>query len=636
MGNIVKKILVANRGEIALRVVRTAREMGISTVAVYSEQDRNAQYVQLADESYLLSGDTYASTYLNEDLLIGILHRSGANAVHPGYGFLSEVPSFADKVEKAGAIWVGPHPQALIDLGDKITARRVAKSAQVPPVPGISEPVRELRTLLDFSHTYGYPVMMKRTDGGGGRGITVVHDDDEMRRFYMNHDAMQGGDLDEYFIEKFIDKARHVETQCGRDRFGDFTVYSTRDCSVQRRNQKLVEEAPAPFLPDEVINQLETYSRSLFNKVDYIGLGTCEFMVTPHRKVYFLEVNPRLQVEHTVSEEVCGLDLVREQIDIADGGHLTPAPAPRGHSFELRITSEDPATNLTPSSGTLERIVWPSGPGLRIDTGVEQGDTVSPKFDSMMGKVVITAQSREAAVARVRRALDELVIEGVPTPVSLFKQIFNDDEFTAEHGHLFDVSTKWLERKYLNHEPQPVRSGQPASLSGEGQDAGAKAPTSESFVIEVDARRVKLTVPTDIVNNLMGAGRSRGAKRPSQPLRGQGLHAIAEKKEHNDGKSGVIASPMQAVVTRINVAEGQSVTKGDLLVVLESMKMENYVYAPVNGTVAKIFVAPATGVEAGETLVAMDVDGAKARDKSGAVDDGGKSASTAKSGKEGK
>ena len=447
---------------------------------------------------------------------------------------------------------------------------------------------------------------------------------------------MQGGDLDEYFIEKFIDKARHVETQCGRDRFGDFTVYSTRDCSVQRRNQKLVEEAPAPFLPDEVINQLEAYSRSLFNKVDYIGLGTCEFMVTPHRKVYFLEVNPRLQVEHTVSEEVCGLDLVREQIDIADGGHLTPAPAPRGHSFELRITSEDPATNLTPSSGTLERIVWPSGPGLRIDTGVEQGDTVSPKFDSMMGKVVITAQSREAAVARVRRALDELVIEGVPTPASLFKQIFNDDEFTAEHGHLFDVSTKWLERKYLNHEPQTVRSGQPASLSGEGQDAGAKAPTSESFVIEVDDRRVKLTVPTDIVNNLMGAGRSRGAKRPSQPLRGQGLHAIAEKKEHNDGKSGVIASPMQAVVTRINVAEGQSVTKGDLLVVLESMKMENYVYAPVNGTVAKIFVAPATGVEAGETLVAMDVDGAKARDKSGAVDDGGKSASTAKSGKEGK
>ena len=636
MASIVKKLLIANRGEIALRVVRTAKEMGISTVAVYSEQDRNSRYVDMADEAYLLSGDTYKDTYLNEDLLIDILHKTGADAVHPGYGFLSEVPSFAQKVEDAGAIWVGPHHTALVDLGDKITARRVALRAKVPPVPGLSEPVTDVRTLLDFAHTHGYPIMMKRTDGGGGHGITVVHDDEELRRFYMNHDALQGGDLKEYFIEKFVDKARHVETQSGRDSHGNFTVYSTRDCSLQRRNQKLVEEAPAPFLSEEIISTLEEYSRRLFTTVGYVGLGTCEFMVTPNGKVYFLEVNPRLQVEHTVSEEVSGLDLVREQLNIAAGGELTRAPELRGHSFELRITSEDPATNLTPGSGTLEKIQWPAGPGVRIDTGVEQGDTISPKFDSMMGKVVITAQSREAAVARVRRALDELVIEGVPTPASLFKQIFNDDEFTAEHGHLFDVSTKWLERKYLNHEPQTVRSGQPASLSGEGQDAGAKAPTSESFVIEVDDRRVKLTVPTDIVNNLMGAGRSRGAKRPSQPLRGQGLHAIAEKKEHNDGKSGVIASPMQAVVTRINVAEGQSVTKGDLLVVLESMKMENYVYAPVNGTVAKIFVAPATGVEAGETLVAMDVDGAKARDKSGAVDDGGKSASTAKSGKEGK
>ena len=632
----VNKLLVANRGEIALRVVRTAREMGIPTVAVYAEQDRHAQYVQMADDAYLLSGDTYKDTYLNEDLLIDILQRSGADAVHPGYGFLSEVASFAQKVLDAGATWVGPNPKALVDLGDKITARRVATFAKVPPVPGISQSISDMRLLLDFAHTHGYPLMLKRTDGGGGRGITLVHNDDELRGFYMNHDALQGGDLDEYFVERFIDKGRHVETQCGRDSHGNFTVYSTRDCSVQRRNQKLVEEAPAPFLPDGVLEQLETYSRRLFDAVDYVGLGTCEFMVTEQGKVYFLEVNPRLQVEHTVSEEVCGLDLVREQLTIANGGELTVDHPLRGHSFELRLTCEDPAKNLAPSSGTLTKLAWPSGPGIRVDSGVVEGDTVSPKFDSMMGKLVVTASDRATAVARVRRALEELKVEGVPTPASLFEQIFNDDEFTAEHGHLFDVSTKWLERKYLNHEPQTVRSGQPASLSGEGQDAGAKAPTSESFVIEVDDRRVKLTVPTDIVNNLMGAGRSRGAKRPSQPLRGQGLHAIAEKKEHNDGKSGVIASPMQAVVTRINVAEGQSVTKGDLLVVLESMKMENYVYAPVNGTVAKIFVAPATGVEAGETLVAMDVDGAKARDKSGAVDDGGKSASTAKSGKEGK
>ena len=315
----VNKLLVANRGEIALRVVRTAREMGIPTVAVYAEQDRHAQYVQMADDAYLLSGDTYKDTYLNEDLLIDILQRSGADAVHPGYGFLSEVASFAQKVLDAGATWVGPNPKALVDLGDKITARRVATFAKVPPVPGISQSISDMRLLLDFAHTHGYPLMLKRTDGGGGRGITLVHNDDELRGFYMNHDALQGGDLDEYFVERFIDKGRHVETQCGRDSHGNFTVYSTRDCSVQRRNQKLVEEAPAPFLSDGVLEQLETYSRRLFEAVDYIGLGTCEFMVTEQGKVYFLEVNPRLQVEHTVSEEVCGLDLVREQLTIANG-----------------------------------------------------------------------------------------------------------------------------------------------------------------------------------------------------------------------------------------------------------------------------------------------------------------------------
>ena len=389
----VNKLLVANRGEIALRVVRTAREMGIPTVAVYAEQDRHAQYVQMADDAYLLSGDTYKDTYLNEDLLIDILQRSGADAVHPGYGFLSEVATFAQKVIDAGAAWVGPNPKALVDLGDKITARRVATFAKVPPVPGISQSISDMRLLLDFAHTHGYPLMLKRTDGGGGRGITLVHNDDELRGFYMNHDALQGGDLNEYFVERFIDKGRHVETQCGRDSHGNFTVYSTRDCSVQRRNQKLVEEAPAPFLSSEVTDQLETYSRRLFEAVDYEGLGTCEFMVTEQGKVYFLEVNPRLQVEHTVSEEVCGLDLVREQLTIANGGELTVNHPPRGHSFELRLTCEDPAKNLAPSSGTLASLRWPSGPGIRVDSGVVEGDTISPKFDSMMGKLVVTASA---------------------------------------------------------------------------------------------------------------------------------------------------------------------------------------------------------------------------------------------------
>ena len=379
-----------------------------------------------------------------------------------------------------------------------------------------------------------------------------------------------------------------------------------------------MEEAPAPFLSEEIVSTLEEYSRRLFTTVGYVGLGTCEFMVTPNGKVYFLEVNPRLQVEHTVSEEVSGLDLVREQLNIAAGGELTRAPEPRGHSFELRITSEDPATNLTPGSGTLEKIQWPAGPGVRIDTGVEQGDTISPKFDSMMGKVIVTAQNRLDAVARVRRVLDELVIEGVPTPIPLFKEIFRNDDFTAEHGHPFAVSTKWLERTYLNRTPASAASGQPASLATAPGAAAPAAPDkskSETFVIEMNNRRVKLTVPLDIVENITGSARARGAKRPTQPLRGAGLHNVASgAATANDGaKSGVIASPMQAVVTRINVSEGQQVAKGDLLVVLESMKMENYVYAPAAGEVKKIFVGPADGVEAGDTLVTLDVNAGKAK-----------------------
>lgn len=630
----VNKLLVANRGEIALRVVRTAREMGIPTIAVYAEQDRHAQYVQMADDAYLLSGDTYKDTYLNEDLLIDILQRSGADAVHPGYGFLSEVATFAQKVIDAGAAWVGPNPKALVDLGDKITARRVATFAKVPPVPGISQSISDMRLLLDFAHTHGYPLMLKRTDGGGGRGITLVRNDDELRGFYMNHDALQGGDLNEYFVERFIDKGRHVETQCGRDSHGNFTVYSTRDCSVQRRNQKLVEEAPAPFLPSEVTDQLEAYSRRLFEAVDYEGLGTCEFMVTEQGKVYFLEVNPRLQVEHTVSEEVCGLDLVREQLTIANGGELTVNHPLRGHSFELRLTCEDPAKNLAPSSGTLTSLRWPSGPGIRVDSGVVEGDTISPKFDSMMGKLVVTASDRAAAVARVRRALSELKVEGVPTPASLFEQIFNDDEFTAEHGVAYDASTKWLERKYLNKAAASSQGGQPASVSGAtGSLDVDKKESSETFVIEVNNRRVSLTVPNDIVANLTGSAKARDAKRAIQPLRGQGLHHAQKKQQSDDGQSGVIASPMQAVVTRVNVAEGQQVAKGDLLVVLESMKMENYVYAPVKGVVTKIFVGPAAGVEAGETLMTIDVTGASGASGNGKQTDGTAVGDTVEGGK---
>ena len=345
----VNKLLVANRGEIALRVVRTAREMGIPTVTVYAEQDRHAQYVQMADDAYLLSGDTYKDTYLNEDLLIDILQRSGADAVHPGYGFLSEVASFAQKVLDAGATWVGPNPKALVDLGDKITARRVATFAKVPPVPGISQSISDMRLLLDFAHTHGYPLMLKRTDGGGGRGITLVHNDDELRGFYMNHDALQGGDLDEYFVERFIDKGRHVETQCGRDSHGNFTVYSTRDCSVQRRNQKLVEESPSRGLDADLRQAMGAAAVRAAQCARYQSAGTVEFVLDGSGAFYFIEMNTRIQVEHPVTEMITGVDLVREQIRIAAGlplGMTQSEVRQNGHALECRINAEDPGLSL--------------------------------------------------------------------------------------------------------------------------------------------------------------------------------------------------------------------------------------------------------------------------------------------------
>jgi acetyl-CoA/propionyl-CoA carboxylase, biotin carboxylase, biotin carboxyl carrier protein len=607
VGGLVKKLLIANRGEIALRVVRTAQEMNIATVAVYADQDRDAAYVQMADEAYLLAGDTNIQTYLNEDAILEVAKRSGADAIHPGYGFLSECASFATKVEAVGITWVGPRPQVLTRLGDKIQACKVAEQAEVPVVPGLSESVTSIRALLDFSQSAGYPVMMKKADGGGGRGITLIHNEDELRSFYMNHDALQGGDLSDYFVEKFVDRARHIETQVGRDSQGNFTVYSTRDCSVQRRNQKLIEEAPAPFLSDAVTSNLKKYSRRLFESVDYVGLGTCEFLVTPSEDIYFLEVNPRLQVEHTVSEEVCGLDLVREQLVIASGGSVSPAPTIRGHSFELRITSEDPATNLTPSSGTIELLRWPSGPGIRIDSGVDVGDTVSPRNDSMMGKVVVTAQTREAAVARVCRALKEIEIEGVPTPLILFRQIFSNCDFTAEDGHSFNISTKWLERNYLVMEPQTTKTGQPASVSSNDEQTSNNV---ESFTIEVDNKRVKVTVPQAMLQGTTfgRTGENETSSRSQQPLRAQSIKNQSQRINKEDpSRTGKIVAPMQAVVTRIQVNPGQEVDKSDLLVVLESMKMENYVYAPAKGKVKSINVGVAEGVDAGQTLVELDL-----------------------------
>lgn len=632
-----KKLLIANRGEIALRVIRTAREMGIATVAIYSDQDRNAPYVDRADEAFHLPGDTYNETYLNMDRIVDICERSGADAIHPGYGFLSENSTFAQKVLDADIVWVGPRPEVLDDLGDKIIARRFAERAQVTPVPGISDPVSDVHTLISFCNEHGYPAMMKRADGGGGRGITVVRTEDDLRTFFMSHDSLQGGDLDKYFIEKFVSEARHVETQCGRDSFGTFTVYSTRDCSVQRRNQKLIEEAPAPFLSDVVEEKLRVFSQRLFDTAGYEGLGTCEFMVTPHDDVYFLEVNPRLQVEHTVSEEVCGIDLVREQLTIASGGSLTVPDKMRGHSFELRITSEDPEKNLTPGSGVIEKIALPLGPGIRVDFGVAQGDTISPKYDSMMGKIIVTAATRDMAIARVHRAISEFELEGVPTPIVLYDEIFAHDDFTAKgRSAQFNVTTKWLENTFMNEHAKATRAGQPHSVfdrsvnSVEPSELGSMRANSQigssrdvhntTFVVEVDDRRMKISVP-DYVIAAVSTSHRPIANRKTQPLRGAGLNITASSSENTHGSlvgsNGEIKAPMQAVVTRVNVAVSQQVAKGDLLVVLESMKMENYVYSPIAGTISEIYVGPADGVDAGESLLKVDMNAANKSAESG-------------------
>ncbi|WP_300766421.1 biotin carboxylase N-terminal domain-containing protein [uncultured Bifidobacterium sp.] len=606
MSNSITSLLVANRGEIALRVIRTAKEMGIRTIAVYAQQDRDAPYVDMADDAYLIAGDSYRDTYLNEDRVMEIVVRSGASAVHPGYGFLSESPSFARRVVETGVVWVGPSPGALERLGDKVLARRTASEAGVPISAGIDHPVRGLDELLEFGRGQGYPLVLKRMDGGGGRGICVVNDDDGLRTFFMSHDAVQGGDLSSYFAEEFIGSSRHVETQCARDSHGGFVVYSTRDCTIQRRHQKLIEEAPAPFMPEGAEEELARHSRALFEAVGYVGLGTCEFMMDEQGTIRFLEVNPRLQVEHTVSEQVCGIDLVREQVRIAAGASVTHPEGSRGHSVEFRITCEDPATNLTPSSGTLEELTWPSGPGIRVDSGVAVGDVVSPAFDSLMGKLVVTAQDRPCAIARAMRALDEMRVHGVATPISLYRRIMADPAFNGSWGRL-GISTTWLEDTYLNKPPATAAAGQPASLTpGVDSDAGAERSDDESFVVEINGHRTAITIPGDVVAHVLASPITRPKARRVQPLRGGHGGPLAGPARRPEEAPGVIASPMRAVVTRIMAQVGDEVDQGDLLVVVESMKMENYIYAPCKGVVVSVKVDAGASVEPGDVLVVMD------------------------------
>ena len=584
-------ILVANRGEIAARIIRTIHDMGLRAVAVYADQDLDSPAVALADEAYALGGTTLADTYLNGDRILEIAQRAGVDGIHPGYGFLSEVPEFADAVAASGIAWIGPSGATITQLGDKIGARRTAVAAGVSPVPGTNDPVESIAEIRAFADSHGFPIVAKRSDGGGGRGIVILRTSDDITEFEARHAGL-GADLGAYFLEKFVESARHIETQCMADAHGNFAVVTTRDCSVQRRNQKLIEEAPAPYLPDGVAETVAQWSEALFRQTDYVGLGTCEFLLDNDGSVYFLEVNPRLQVEHTVSEEVTGLDLVAEQLRIASGETFTPVPPVRGHSIELRITSEDPGADLVPTAGTITSLEWPTGHGVRVETGVRVGDTVSPDFDSMIAKLIITGPDRATAIARSLRALRELTIGGIATPKELLADILRHRDFADE----FTVGTRWMETVYLPNAALPA----PFAAVSPVDDGGSR----RCFIAEIDGRRHEISLPAEF---FAPAGNGRGVVRPQQPRRTSG-RSVSAPGAASVAADGVLSAPIQGTIVRVSVEVGQQVKKGDVLLVLEAMKMEKYVHAPADGTVAEIYVAPSQNVPAHTALIKLEED----------------------------
>ncbi len=581
----ITKLLIANRGEIAVRIIRAAKDAGILTVAVYADGDRHAQHVKLADEAYALNGETAAETYLVSDKLIAVAKRSGANAVHPGYGFLSENASFAQAVIDAGLIWIGPKPASIEQLGDKVSARKVAESVGAPLAPGTINPVETVKEVEDFVSVHGLPVAIKAAYGGGGRGIKIVRDAAEIQELFESatREAIAAFGRGECFIEKYLDKPRHVETQCLADQHGNVVVVSTRDCSLQRRHQKLVEEAPAPFLTPEQEARLYESSKAILKAVGYEGAGTCEFLVAQDGTISFLEVNTRLQVEHPVSEEVTGLDLVREQFRIAEGGVLDyPDPKVSGHSFEFRINGEDPGRGFLPAPGAIHQFIAPSGPGVRVDAGVVSGDVVSGNFDSMVAKLIVTGSTRAEALQRSRRALEEMQVHGLPTVLPFHRAIVNDPAFTAEGGK-FGVYTRWIETEWDNNiEP----------WSGQAEDLPEAEPRHD-IVVEVAGKRLEVSVPKRLLVGEIGSAAGHAPKRAKS----------SGSSSHTGAKGNSLLAPMQSTVVKLAANEGDHVEAGDLVVVLEAMKMEQPLTAHRSGTISSIGVSVGTTISAGTRIL---------------------------------
>ncbi|MGH8876176.1 MAG: acetyl/propionyl/methylcrotonyl-CoA carboxylase subunit alpha [Stackebrandtia sp.] len=572
-----RKVLIANRGEIAVRVIRACRDAGIGSVAVYADSDRDALHARLADESYALDGGTAAETYLVFDKLLDVAARSGADAVHPGYGFLSENADFAQAVMDAGLTWIGPTPQSIRDLGDKVTARHIAARAGAPLVPGTPDPVSGPEDVLAFAHEHGLPIAIKAAFGGGGRGLKVARDREEIADLYDSavREAVASFGRGECFVERYLDKPRHVEAQVLADTHGDVIVVGTRDCSLQRRHQKLVEEAPAPFLSDEQRRRIHDSAKAICREAEYHGAGTVEFLVGTDGTISFLEVNTRLQVEHPVSEETTGLDLVREQFRIARGEHLTVTedPAPRGHSIEFRVNGEDPGRNFLPAPGAVTELRWPSGPGVRVDTGIESGAVIDGNFDSLLAKIIVTGATRAEAVARSRRALAETVVEGMATALPFHRAVLEDPAFTDEP---FTVHTRWIETEWTNTVP-PFTTGTELPEPDE----------RDTVVVEVGGKRLEVRLPA----GLGAAGPASSAKQA--PKRG------GQRATTASGGGDSLVSPMQGTVVKIEVADGQTVTEGDTIVVLEAMKMEQPLTAHKTGTVTGLSTSVGDVVSAG-------------------------------------
>ena len=584
-------VLVANRGEIAVRIMRACRDAGLRSIAVYADADRDAPFVSFADEAYALGGVSAADTYLNMAKLLEVAERSGAQSVHPGYGFLAENASFASAVIEAGLTWIGPSPAAIDALGDKVSARHIAQRAGAPLVPGTADPVTSADEVLAFANEHGLPIAIKAAFGGGGRGLKVARAMEDIVEQYESavREATAAFGRGECFVERFLDKPRHVETQCLADSHGNIVVVSTRDCSLQRRHQKLVEEAPAPFLSDEQNAELVRASVAILREAKYEGAGTCEFLVGTDGTVSFLEVNTRLQVEHTVSEEVTGMDLVREQFRIAAGlpiSNLTPTV--RGHSIEFRVNGEDPAAGFMPSPGRITRLTFPRGPGVRVDTGVRQGDVITGAFDSMVAKIIVTGSTRTEAIERARRALGEAEVQGIPSVLPFHRAVLQAPEFVAADGD-FRVFTTWIETDFA---PVVMGLGRSAATA----DDGGPEEEMSRVVVEVGGKRLEVVLPAGLAASGRATARNGGPSR-----RGARRN---DSVKLTSGKT--LDSPMQGTVVKVAVKEGAVVEEGDLIVVLEAMKMEQPLVAHRSGVVTNLVVEVGAGLSAGAAICAIE------------------------------